>query len=104
MPLVKVVRNGQVTIPKEIREKLGIKEGDLLEVEPVDTGVFFRPKEVVDKGTALKGFSKAFKKLQSSVSGQGQGMGEEEISTLIAEALQVARKVKRVGRVKAAGR
>ncbi|ADX84688.1 AbrB/MazE/SpoVT family DNA-binding domain-containing protein [Saccharolobus islandicus] len=29
---VKVTRNFQVTIPSEIREKLGIKEGDYVEV------------------------------------------------------------------------
>ena len=30
--LVKVTRRGQVTIPKNIREALGIREGDLVEV------------------------------------------------------------------------
>ena len=30
--LVKVTRRGQVTIPKSIREALGIREGDLIEV------------------------------------------------------------------------
>ncbi len=32
MPRVKVTRNYQVTIPSEIREELGIREGDYLEV------------------------------------------------------------------------
>ena len=32
MERVKVTRNYQVTIPAAIREKLGIKEGDVLEV------------------------------------------------------------------------
>ena len=32
MERVKVIRNYQVTIPAAIREKLGIKEGDVLEV------------------------------------------------------------------------
>lgn len=30
--MVKVTRKGQVTIPKNIREVLGIREGDLVEV------------------------------------------------------------------------
>jgi AbrB family looped-hinge helix DNA binding protein len=40
---VKVTRKGQTTIPAEIREKLGIKEGDDLAVEAVDQTIVFRP-------------------------------------------------------------
>ncbi len=32
MPRVKVTRNYQVTIPREIRERVGLREGDYLEV------------------------------------------------------------------------
>src|SRR3990172_8646370 len=101
MPFVKVVRNGQVTIPKEIREKLGIKEGDFLEVEPSETSVSFRLKVMVNKGDALKAFSKAFEKLQSSVSDNLKDMAEDELSAIIDEAIQAARKEKRTQKVKA---
>jgi AbrB family looped-hinge helix DNA binding protein len=40
--IVKVTRKGQTTIPAEIREKLGIKEGDELAVEAVEQGVVFK--------------------------------------------------------------
>ncbi len=40
--IVKVTRKGQTTIPAEIREKLGIKEGDDLAVEIVDQQVVFK--------------------------------------------------------------
>ena len=40
--IVKVTRKGQTTIPAEIREKLGIREGDELAVEVVDQQVVFR--------------------------------------------------------------
>jgi len=42
MQTVKVTRKGQTTIPAEIRQKLGIKEGDALTVEAVDDKVVFR--------------------------------------------------------------
>ena len=32
MVIVKVTRNSQITIPKDIREKLDIKEGDIVEI------------------------------------------------------------------------
>ncbi len=33
MPITKVTRNYQITLPAEIRKALGIREGELLEVE-----------------------------------------------------------------------
>ena len=40
--IVKVTRKGQTTIPAEIREKLGIKEGDDLVVEAIDQQIIFK--------------------------------------------------------------
>jgi len=40
--VVKVTRRGQTTIPKEFREKFGIKEGDELMVESTGEGLLFR--------------------------------------------------------------
>lgn len=101
MALVKVVRNGQVTIPKEIREMLGIKEGDYLEVEPAEAGIFFKTKLLVDKGDAIQALSKAFEKLQAGASDKMQGMDEEELNTIIEEAIQAARKGKKTKRAQA---
>ena len=52
MPLVKVIRHGQITIPKELREALGIEEGDVLEVELKKSQMVIKPKAVVDKEIA----------------------------------------------------
>jgi antitoxin PrlF len=41
--IVKVTRKGQTTIPAQIREQLGIKEGDELAVEIKDQQVIFKP-------------------------------------------------------------
>ncbi len=43
MQTVKVTRKGQTTIPSEIREKLGIKEGDALAVQATDKHIIFTP-------------------------------------------------------------
>ena len=40
--IVKITRKGQTTIPAEIREQLGIKEGDELAVEVIEQGVVFK--------------------------------------------------------------
>jgi len=41
--IVKVTRRGQTTIPAELRDKLGIKEGDELMVEATEKGILFKP-------------------------------------------------------------
>jgi len=40
--VVKVTRRGQTTIPQELREKYGIKEGDDLMIEDIDGRLVIR--------------------------------------------------------------
>lgn len=42
----------QVVIPKKIHDELGLKPGDILEVELRDRRVVFTPKALVDKDIA----------------------------------------------------
>ena len=58
MPLVKVIRNGQITIPKEIRKSFSIQDGDILEIETADSGFIIKPKLVIDKDEATQKFFK----------------------------------------------
>lgn len=45
--LVRVQEKGQVTLPAQVREKLGLKKGDLVAVEETDKGILITPQEVV---------------------------------------------------------
>lgn len=45
--LVRVQEKGQVTLPAELREKLGLKKGDLVAVLETDEGVLISPQEIV---------------------------------------------------------
>ena len=40
---MKVTRNGQTTIPKDLRRKFGIREGSVLLAEATAEGILFRP-------------------------------------------------------------
>ena len=44
--LVRMQEKGQVTIPQEIRKKLGLKRGDLVAVMETPDGVFITPQQV----------------------------------------------------------
>jgi AbrB family looped-hinge helix DNA binding protein len=58
--VVRVQEKGQVTIPQEIREKLGLKKGDLVTFVETEAGVVIKPAEVIvsealdEIGQALK--------------------------------------------------
>lgn len=52
MTVVKVTRNFQVSIPKEVRERLHLEEGDLVEVEERDGEIVMVPKKLIDAGQA----------------------------------------------------
>jgi antitoxin PrlF len=45
--LVRIQEKGQVTIPQEIRKKLGLKQGDLVAVVETPDGVFITPQQVL---------------------------------------------------------
>jgi antitoxin PrlF len=45
--LVRIQEKGQVTIPQEIRKKLGLKRGDLVAVVETPEGVYITPQQVV---------------------------------------------------------
>lgn len=89
MPLVKVIRNGQITLPKALRDALGIKEGDLLEVKLRDSEMTIKPKAAIDKAMAGDKFFQMVDEIRASV----QDVDPEELEATLAEAVQAAKKV-----------
>ncbi len=45
--LVRIQDKGQVTLPADVRRRLGLKKGDLVEVTETDEGVLISPRQVV---------------------------------------------------------
>jgi antitoxin PrlF len=74
--LVRVQEKGQVTIPTEIRKKLGLKRGDLVAVLETPEGVFITPQQVLAK--------LAFDRIGDTLKDQGLSLAE-----LIASGRQV---------------
>ncbi len=42
---IKILPKGLITIPKKIREKLGLKEGDVAQVKISDNTIVIKPRE-----------------------------------------------------------
>ncbi len=66
----KVTRHGQVTLPASVRKKLGIQEGDLVEVVVDDDKAVLLPKKLVDSSQAYfwtKDWQKAEKEASEDI-------------------------------------
>ena len=56
--LVRVQEKGQVTLPTDIRKKLGLKKGDVVTVSETPNGILITPQVIVTK-QALDDIGKA---------------------------------------------
>ena len=48
----RILRNYQVTLPKKIREKLKLGEGDLIRLEEGPQGILLTPVDTIDRSQA----------------------------------------------------
>jgi len=97
MPWAKVLRSGQVTFPKEVREKLGLKEGDILDFEIGDAMVIVRPKVLVDRQAEGKKLWQIIEKMHA----QMEGVDPQEIEQAIEESIREVRRGKKTKPAKA---
>lgn len=89
---VRVQEKGQVTIPLEIRKRLGLKKGDLVTFVETDAGVLMQPAEVVvntvldaigqelqKKGVTLEQLLKRGREIRGEVLREKYGLTDSEI-------------------------
>ena len=87
--LVRMQEKGQVTIPREIRKKLGLKRGDLVAVMETPEGVFITPQQVLattaldrigdilkDQGLSLEELTASGRELRPSILQEHYGIRE----------------------------
>jgi len=87
MSYVRVLRGGQITMPKELRESLEIKEGDILEVEMENRKVVLKPKVLVDKDQAWARLNQVMKK----VGRRHRKISGKEVEEDVLEAIKTTR-------------
>jgi len=87
MPVVKIKEKYQVTLPAEIRERLDLKVGDLLEVDLKDKNIVLKPKILVDKDQAWERLMAVLKKVHE----QNKGIDPAEVERDVLEAIQKMR-------------
>lgn len=87
MPYIKVLRGGQVTMPKRFRTALEIKEGDVLEVEMENRKLILKPKALADKEQAWL----RLKQIMDKVGKRHCKIPEEEVEKDALEAIKAVR-------------
>lgn len=94
MPLVKVKGKFQVTIPADIRQRLALKVGDVLEAEVEENKIVLKPKTVVDRSKALE---RLFQLLEKNWE-RNKDIPEEEVVQDVLEAIREVRQERRKAR------
>lgn len=88
MPTVRVLRHGQLTLPKRLREQLQLAEGDILEAEIQDDAIVLRPKVLLNRNQAWQ----KLHAIMEQVGHRHQAIPEEEIERDVLEAIQAMRR------------
>ena len=50
--MISIRGHGQTTLPKRLRERCHLEEGDLLELEECEEGILLKPRKVIDPAQA----------------------------------------------------
>ena len=74
MAIAKISERGQITIPKPIRESLGLKKGDVVDARIEGDCVVITP----EKSTTPENWTKLLQ-VMNSVHRQNRGVSEEEV-------------------------
>jgi AbrB family looped-hinge helix DNA binding protein len=85
IPLTRVGERYQVTIPKEAREAIGLKAGDLVEARPGKGCIVLCPKVVLDKVDVEKRLAEAEADLKAGRVHGPFGSVDELLSSLRGE-------------------
>ena len=88
--LVKQLRNGQITIPKQFRQKLGLQDDDLLSVSIVGDKIEIQPVRVATRAGRPEWANELYE-LYAPVRKKLQSKSEDEINAAIDEAVKEVR-------------
>lgn len=77
MALITVKDKFQVTIPAKLRERVGVRVGDLMEATVHEGGILLRPKAVVDRDVVADQLERVLR--AAPVALEDEGKAEEVI-------------------------
>jgi len=92
MPVIKILRNGQLTLPAKFREILELKQGDLLNAGLEEDKIILKPVTTVERKRVKEKTKERFFKLIDKTWDKNKDTDPKEVERIVNEAIEEVRK------------
>lgn len=92
MPVIKILRNGQLTLPAKFRETLELKQGDLLNAGLEEDKIILKPVTTVERKRVKEKTRERFFKLIDKTWDKNKDTDPKEVERIVNEAIEEVRK------------
>ncbi len=92
MPVIKILRNGQLTLPAKFRETLELKQGDLLNAGLEEDKIILKPVTTIERKRVKKKTRERFFKLIDKTWDKNKDTDPKEVERIVNEAIEEVRK------------
>lgn len=92
MPIIKVLRNGQLTLPAKFRETLELKQGDLLDAGLEEDKIVLRPVTTIERKRKKEKTRERFFKLMDKTWDKNKETDPKEVERIVKEAIEEVRR------------
>jgi len=88
MPVIKILRNGQLTLPAKFRETLELKQGDLLNAGLEEDKIILKPVTTVERKRVKEKTRERFFKLIDKTWDKNKDTDPKEVERIVNEAIE----------------
>jgi len=92
MPVIKILRNGQLTLPAKFRETLELKQGDLLNAGLEEDKIILKPVTTVERKRVKEKTRERFFKLIDKTWDKNKDTDPKEVERIVNEAIEEVRR------------
>ncbi len=92
MPVIKILRNGQLTLPAKFRETLELKQGDLLNTGIEEDKIVLKPVTTIERKRVKEKTRERFFKLIDKTWEKNKDTDPKEVERIVNEAIEEVRK------------
>ena len=92
MPVIKILRNGQLTLPAKFRETLELKQGDLLNAGLEEDKIVLRPVTTIERKRVTEKTRERFFGLIDKTWDKNKDTDPKEVERIVNEAIEEVRR------------
>lgn len=92
MPVIKILCNGQLTLPAKFRETLELKQGDLLNAGLEEDKIILKPVTTIERKIVKEKTRERFFKLIDKTWDKNKNTDPKEVERIVNEAIEEVRR------------